>query len=161
MAIGGIITVVPALAGLAVLLDPLRRKAKASTMIKITSLDAIPKSGVPRKFPVLTDKQDAWNKLSETPIGAIYLRRTGDRSVQALNVICPHAGCFVALREETKSYFCPCHDSAFDIAGVIADEKSPSPRGMDELEAEVHDDGSVWVKFQNFRKAIHEKEPIV
>lgn len=159
--IGGLVTAVPALAGLAVLMDPLRRKGGSGGLIRITSLEAIPESGLPKKFPVLADKQDAWNKLKDTPIGAVYLRRKSENKVQALNVICPHAGCFVALKEETKSYFCPCHNSAFDIEGAIASEKSPSPRPMDELEVEVREDGSVWVKFQNFRKAIHEKEPVV
>ena len=46
-----------------------------------------------------------------------------------------------------------------DIDGTIADPKSPSPRAMDELEAEVRN-GEVWVRFQNFRKGSPEKIPV-
>ena len=42
------------------------------------------------------------------------------------------------------------------LNSAIADPKSPSPRGMDELEAVVRD-GEVWVRFQNFRKGSSDK----
>ena len=38
--------------------------------------------------------------------------------------------------------------------------KSPSPRGLDELEVEIRSDNEIWVKFQNFRAGEKEKIPV-
>src|SRR5262249_43782099 len=75
--IGGIIGFVPVLAGLRVFLDFLRRKSATSSAVRVTALEALPDDGIPRKFPVLADRVDAWNKFSQIPIGAVYLRCTG------------------------------------------------------------------------------------
>ena len=119
--IGGAVTLAPVAAGVAVLMDPLRRTGSAGRMIRVTSLEALPADGVPRKFPIIANRTDAWNRFAASPIGAIYLRRTGEQAVEALNVVCPHAGCFVDFRAGTKSFFCPCHNSTFEVDGRIAD----------------------------------------
>src|SRR5215475_13065061 len=108
--ISAVLGLVPVAAGLAVFLDPLRRKSAANGAIRLTTLDSLPDDGVPRKFPVLSSRVDAWNKFSEVPIGAVYLRRSGNQ-VQAFNVVCPHAGCFVDFLPERGVYLCPCHNS--------------------------------------------------
>jgi menaquinol-cytochrome c reductase iron-sulfur subunit len=158
--IGGIAGLVPAIAGLMVLMDPLRHKAVAGGSIQVTTLDALPADGVPRKFPVLADKTDAWNKFANVPIGAVYLRRTSDGKVEALNVVCPHAGCFVDLSPKGDGFLCPCHFSSFTVEGKIADPKSPSPRALDTLPVDVAKDGSVWVRFQNFQAGRPDKVPV-
>ena len=158
--IGGVVALVPALAGLMVLVDPLRRKAAAGGPIKVTTLAALPDDGIPRKFPVLADKVDAWNKYRNVPIGAVYLRRTNDGKVEALNVACPHAGCFVDFSPARAGFVCPCHNSTFTLDGKIADAKSPSPRPLDSLPAEVRGNGEVWVTFQNFQAGRPDKVPV-
>jgi hypothetical protein len=50
-------------AGLLTLLDPLRRKAGISGFVHVTSLSALPEDGTPRRFPVIADRVDAWNKF--------------------------------------------------------------------------------------------------
>lgn len=158
--IGGIITLVPAAAGITVFFDPLRRRAKQSTGLqKVGNLEALPADGVPRKFAVIADRSDAWNKFPQVPIGAVYLRRTEDKKVEALNVVCPHAGCFVDFVEKSGSYLCPCHNSTFAADGKINDPKSPSPRGLDALEVEIRNENEIWVKFQNFQAGHKEKIP--
>jgi menaquinol-cytochrome c reductase iron-sulfur subunit len=158
--IGTAIMLVPAGAGLSVLFDPLRRKAAEAATTFVTSLDSIPNDGLPHKFAVLASRVDAWNKFPNAPVGAVYLRRTGDKSVEALNVVCPHAGCFVDFRQERKDFFCPCHNSSFALNGQIADPKSPSPRALDSLEVEIRNDKEVWVRFQNFQTGHSEKIPL-
>ena len=159
--IGGVITVIPALAGLMVLLDPLRRKGGGTaTPIKVTTLAALPDDGVPRKFSVLADKTDAWNKYRNVPIGAVYLRRTKDNKIEALNVVCPHAGCFVDFSTDRDKFICPCHNSSFALDGKIADPKSPSPRALDTLAVEVRANDEVWVTFQNFQAGRPDKVPV-
>jgi menaquinol-cytochrome c reductase iron-sulfur subunit len=160
--IGGMAALVPVIAGLRTFLDPLKRKngaaASDAALIKVTTLAALPADGVPRKFPVLADKTDAWNKFVNVPIGAVYLRRMANDRVEALNVVCPHAGCFVDFLPEKGNFMCPCHNSLFTVEGKLADSKSPSPRALDSLSVKVKD-GGVWVAFQNFEAARPDKVP--
>jgi menaquinol-cytochrome c reductase iron-sulfur subunit len=156
--IGTVVGIVPLLSGLVVLFDPLRRKAARGEAIQVAFLSAIPEDGTPRKFAVLASRTDAWNKSPQTPIGAVYLRRIGPQKVKAFNVVCPHAGCFVEFVATQKSYYCPCHRSAFSLDGAIA-SASPAKRGLDELEVELRNGTEVWVKFQNFLAGKAEKIP--
>ena len=160
VAIGGAITVVAPVAGLCVFLDPLRRKSEAGASVLVASLKSLPEAGEPKKFPVLATKVDAWNRTPNVPVGAVYLQRLKDNKVRALNVVCPHAGCFVDFRAAQGHYHCPCHDSSFSLDGHILDPKSPSPRSLDELPVEIRGDGAIWVTFQNFRAGTHEKIPV-
>lgn len=158
--IGGIVAVVPPLAGLFVLFDPLRRKSEASGAVKVGSLSSLPENGEPVKLPVIATRVDAWNRTPNVAIGSVYLQRTGPNQVRALNSVCPHAGCSVSFRSAQNHYFCPCHNSSFAVDGRILDPKSPSPRALDELPVEIRNGNEVWVKFQNFRKGVHEKIPV-
>lgn len=158
--IGGLAGIVPAVSGLFVLLDPLRRKSMAGDAVLVASLASLPEDGVPRKFAVIADHTDAWNRMPQVPVGAVYLRRAGETKVQAFNVVCPHAGCFVDYVAAKKGYHCPCHNSSFTLDGRIGDPKSPSPRGLDELEVEIRNDSEIWVRFRNFRAGTAEKIPV-
>lgn len=158
--IGGIVAVVPPLAGLFVLLDPLRRKSEGGGAVLVASLNALPASGEPRKFPVLATRVDAWNRTPNVPIGAVYLQRLKDNKIRAFNVVCPHAGCFVDFRPAQGHYHCPCHDSSFSADGKVLDPKSPSPRSLDDLPVEIRNGTEIWVKFQNFRAGTHDKIPV-
>jgi menaquinol-cytochrome c reductase iron-sulfur subunit len=158
--ISAVITLVPVAAGLGVLLDPARRKTQTGgQLVRVASLTALPDDGVPRKFAVVASRTDAWNRSPETVIGAVYLRREKDAKPRAFNVVCPHAGCFVDYMAARDSYLCPCHNSTFALDGKINDPKSPSPRGLDELEVEVRNESEVWVKFQNYRAGVAQKIP--
>lgn len=158
--IGGAITAGPPLAGLCLLLDPLRRKSEVGASVLVATLDSLPEDGEPRKFPVLATRVDAWNRTPNVPVGAVYLQRTADHRVRALNVVCPHAGCFVDFRPAQGHYHCPCHDSSFALDGKILDPKSPSPRALDDLPVEIRHGSEIWVTFQNFRAGVHEKIPV-
>jgi menaquinol-cytochrome c reductase iron-sulfur subunit len=159
--IGGLSAGVPLAAGLPVLFDPLRRKSEVGESVRIATLEALPSDGVPRKFTVVADKSDAWNHFANVPVGAVYLRRLEGNKVEALNVVCPHAGCFVDYVAARNGYFCPCHNSTFKLDGTIAEAKSPSPRAMDTLPVEIRNGNEIWVRFQNFRAGLPEKVPIV
>ncbi len=159
MVIGAGLAVVAPVAGLTVLLDPLRRTTENGGAVRVASLESLPGDGTPVKFSVLATKVDAWNRTPNVPVGAIYLQRlAGGKAVRAFNVKCPHAGCFVDYRPDRSCYHCPCHDSTFAIDGKVLDPKSPSPRPLDELPVEIRDDG-IWVAFQNFRPGVEEKIP--
>lgn len=158
--IGGVVAVAAPIAGLFPFLDPLRRKSDSAGMVRVASFTSLPENGEPRKLPVLAELVDAWNRTENVPVGSVYVQRVGDNKVRVLNSICPHLGCSVGFSGAKNGFFCPCHNSSFTIDGAIRDPKSPSPRAMDELEAEVRPNGEVWVKFQNFRKGTPEKIPV-
>jgi Rieske Fe-S protein len=160
-AVIGTVTVLPPLgAGLSTLFDPLRHKAAAGSFVRVTSLNALSDDGSPRQFPVVSSREDAWNKFPQVRVGAVYLRKTGPQTVQAINVVCPHAGCFVNYSPDHQHYLCPCHNSSFALDGKIKDPSSPSPRPLDTLEVEIRNETEVWVKFQNFRAGSHDKVPV-
>ena len=158
--LGGLATLVPVTSAFLVFLDPLRRKAQAGVFLKVATLPSLPEDGSPRKFPVLSTRSDAWNRAVNVPVGAVYLRRKEGDGVTAFNVVCPHLGCFVDYSPARRDYLCPCHNSSFALDGSISDPKSPSPRGLDELDVEIRDGDEIWVKFQNFQATKHEKIPV-
>jgi len=147
--VGSVLGTVPLGAGLTVLFSPLQRKRRRDEAVLVGTLEALPADGTPCKFPVMATRVDAWNK-SQGLIGAVYLRRVENRVI-ALNVACPHAGCFVDYSAARDGFVCPCHNSSFNLDGAIRDPRSPAPRGLDTLEVEVRERNQLWVKFQNFR----------
>lgn len=164
--IGGVVGLCPVAAGLFTFLDPLRSRAKTGgddepgQLVRVATLEALPDDGVPRQFPVIADRQDAWNLFPKEAIGAVYLRREkGSDQIEAFNATCPHAGCFVNFVPGRNAYQCPCHDSAFDVSGHR--EYGPSPRDLDSLVAEVRSDGeqqAIWVRYVNFVVGIEKKD---
>ncbi|HEY5316198.1 MAG TPA: Rieske 2Fe-2S domain-containing protein [Pirellulales bacterium] len=160
--IGSLVGVVPVASGLAVFLDPLRRRQGLHEPIRVATLDALPDDGMPRLFPVIADRDDAWTRYVNQPVGAVYLRRLpGSSTVQALSATCPHAGCFVELKEERKQFQCPCHTSAFQLDGHRV-MPCVAPRGMDELKCEVvtrDKEQQVLVYYLNYYSGLAEKKP--
>jgi menaquinol-cytochrome c reductase iron-sulfur subunit len=154
---GAAALLIPTALGTASFLSPLlRRKKEAGDLLRLATLDVLPEDGAPMKFAVIAERTDAWNRYPNESIGAVYLRRLpkkeGKDAVEALQVICPHAGCSIMYEPGEKGgrFFCPCHSAAFDLAGTRTDSTSPSPRDMDTLETEIRNGSEVWVKFQNF-----------
>jgi menaquinol-cytochrome c reductase iron-sulfur subunit len=157
VACGGLATFPPLAAALWAVLDPLRRTAGAGNFVPVADLNNVPADGMPRQFPVIADRVDAWTGFAAEPIGAVYLKRDkGSETVEVLSATCPHAGCFVEMDRESKCFRCPCHNSAFTLDGGIV-APSPSPRPMDSLECKVDKGGGVLVKWQNFYTGIEEK----
>ena len=145
---GTLAVMTPVVSGLVVYLNPLTRKRVEGALVPVAPLEAVPDDGVPRQFPVVAERVDAWNRSLE-PIGAVYLRRQpGESKIECLTATCPHAGCFVSYDGTTGTFKCPCHNSQFAIDGAII-PPSPSPRAMDTLDCEVRD-SEVLVKFEDF-----------
>jgi menaquinol-cytochrome c reductase iron-sulfur subunit len=166
--IGAILVVFPFASGLALFFSPLTKKPKTDKkagdddgFILVTTLDAIPADGTPKRFPIITDLDDAWTHYHDVPIGSVYLRRdTTDGKVKALSTICPHAGCFVNFDQQASEFKCPCHNSFFKLDGAII-QPSPSPRKMDCLKVkEENKSGTteILVKYEKFYTGIAEKK---
>jgi Rieske Fe-S protein len=157
---GAIATMVPIAGTLTVVLGPALRKSDADQglRVRVAPLQALPADGVPRRFQVVADHTDAWNKYPQVPVGAVYLRRTSETAIEALNVVCPHAGGSVDFVPQSNCYICPLHNSQFALDGSIKDPKSPAPRAMDSLPVEILD-GEIWVHFENFQAGVAKKIP--
>lgn len=165
--IGGFVGLFPLAAGLFTFANPLRsRKGAAASgqsgrLVRIATLAALPDDGVPRQFPVIADRQDAWTRYQNEAIGAVYLcRQPGSEEIQAFNATCPHAACFVAFNRDRDAYQCPCHDSVFGVDGKL--NSGPSPRGLDQLDAELRPTGEqkeIWVRYVDYYAGIEEKKP--
>ncbi len=161
LAVGMGAVLVPVTAGLLTFCDPLiRRQASKLGFTRVATLAGLPADGVPRRFAVIATQTDAWNKFPDVPIGAAYLRRTGPTTVQALNAVCPHAGCFIDYLPAEQGYRCPCHGSSFWLDGRIRDPHSPSPRGLDTLTTDIRNQREIWVRFQNFVAGQKQKIPV-
>jgi len=148
----------PLIAGLCALVHPLRQKGKGGRFYRLARLENLPEDGTPHRVPVIADREDAWTRYAQEPIGAVFLMRTGNE-VKAIHVVCPHAGCFVNYDAQQKKFFCPCHNASFDLSGRRLEANSPSPRDLDTLEVDTRRLPEVWVQFQNFRTGTSEKVP--
>ena len=168
---GGVVGLVPLLAGLFSFLDPLRKKDRTPEkfadagggkegFLRVCSLEALSVSAPPQRFPVIADQTDAWNFTPNQPIGSVYVQRVEENKLLVFNTTCPHAGCSVSC--DGLAYNCPCHNSSFELNGSKkvseSGRENPSPRDLDSLEYEVQD-GEVWVQFMQFFIGRHEKKP--
>ncbi len=161
-ACGALVALVPAVSGLLVFFDPLKRKqAKGGKPIRVATLEAIPADGKPHRFPVVDTRRDAWNVYPPQPIGAVYLQRTSESEPpKAFSAICPHLGCAVDYKASRGVYVCPCHNSVWTIdAERVNPATCPAPRDLDELEVEIRNDSEVWVSYQRFRSGLEKKIP--
>ena len=157
--VGSACVLAPIAAGVTVLFGPLRKPAADGSWVELTKLDGLTVAAPPRLFQVFIERTDAWTRHARNAVGSVFLERLDTRTVRAFQAACPHLGCSVEWRGDEKHFFCPCHNSAFSHDGAIINP-SPSARGLDTLEVAIHDDGGVWVKFQDFKAGVKEKLPV-
>lgn len=170
--IGGIVALFPVAAGLGVLLDPLRRRAKAAAgagaaaddaikYVRVGPLDVLPPDGIPHQFALTDDVVDAWTRSPAQRVGSAFLTRVDGADgpkVTALSSVCPHLGCAVDFEKPASEFVCPCHTSAFAKDG--AKLYGPSLRGLDPLAVKLVDAGDtkeIWVECARFRTGIAER----
>jgi Rieske Fe-S protein len=111
--------------------------------------------GVPKRVELISTVIDGWTRAVGV-IGAVWLLKKPDGTVNALSSVCPHSGC--SINQKSKSTFgCPCHDSTFQLDGTATD--GPSPRPMDPLECQVKDK-DVFVKWRRFKIGVKERQEI-
>ncbi len=155
----------PTVAGIAVLLDPLRMKAKGEggSWVRVASLGQIPADGKPYFFTVVVDEpRDKWSRYEPQAVGAVYLTRTSeDTPPTALSSVCPHLGCAIDYDRLGDQFVCPCHNGIFHADGKQAEGSTVSPRDLDPLEVRVDEaTGDVEVNYQRFKGGIAEREVV-
>ncbi|QEH33618.1 Arsenite oxidase subunit AioB precursor [Aquisphaera giovannonii] len=168
--LGGAIKLAVAVPALAFLVSPLRKKVagqggasdSGGSMETLTSLSQL-KVGVPRSFPVIRDRNDAWVTYPSEPVGSVWLIRQPEGAkpeVIAYSAECPHLGCAINLTTDAREFLCPCHTSAFDFEGKPKNQVPPRPMDRLDVELTAETDPKVRVRFQKFRTLAEEKIPL-
>jgi menaquinol-cytochrome c reductase iron-sulfur subunit len=161
-ALGALAALVPAVPGMAYLLDPLSKRTKQGDFQRVGKLSEL-KVGEPLSVTISEERQDAWVRYPREPIGSVWLIRQPEGAkakVVAFTTECPHLGCAVNLSPNGKEFDCPCHTSKFDFTGKPLNRVPPRP--MDKLEVELSNDPDpeIRVKFQRFRAQEKEQIPL-
>jgi cytochrome b6-f complex iron-sulfur subunit len=84
--------------------------------------------------------------------GKFYLARLEDGGFLAMSRSCTHLSCTVPWVSEENKFICPCHSSAFDIAGQVV--SPPAPRALDLLDIKI-ENSMVKVDISRLRKRSH------
>lgn len=151
MAMGGAIGAVLAVPIVRYVLFPVRRDivADAGEPLDVLAADALQAGAPPIRVQLTASGvRNAWAVADDVALGAAWVRKTEDGTLQALSSTCPHLGCAVAFDQQSKVYKCPCHKSAFGVDG--AKLSGPSKRGLDPLPI-IEDNGRVKITFARFR----------
>jgi Rieske Fe-S protein len=94
------------------------------TWLQAAALDALPENQ-PVPVTLRVTRSDGYSQVVDRTV--VYLVRTGDESVRALQSTCTHLGCRTSYDRKTKRILCPCHGGVFDINGDVLGGPPPAP----------------------------------
>lgn len=146
-----------AIPGMAMLFDPLRRSSKQRKWFRLAKLSDI-EIGRPQKVVIIDRRVDAWVRYPEGPVGAVWVHRREDDTVDVFSVVCPHLGCAVEHQAGEHQYFCPCHEASYAEDGSII--AGPQQRGLDKLDMKIEMEGPdkiIKIVVEKFELGIPEK----
>jgi menaquinol-cytochrome c reductase iron-sulfur subunit len=79
--------------------------------------------------------RDGWLVLPRQ--GVVWAKTTAEGALTVFSAACPHLGCSVSWRQETRSFDCPCHTARFDAEGRPV--AGPPTRPLAGLEYKITD----------------------
>ena len=79
----------------------------------------------PRPVALRVARADGATEVIERRI--IYVVRSGDGSVRALDSTCTHLGCRTRFNAQSRRIECPCHGGVYDAHGNVVSGPPPSP----------------------------------
>ena len=86
-------------------------------------------------------RPDGYSQVVDRTV--VYLVRTGEHDVRAMQSTCTHLGCRTSYDRRSKRILCPCHGGVFDTQGNVVDGPPPAP--LPTLTTKV-DNGQVLVQ---------------
>jgi Rieske Fe-S protein len=110
------------------------------TWLRAAALDALPENQ-PVPVTLRVTRSDGYSQVIDRTV--VYLVRTGDENVRALQSTCTHLGCRTAYDRKTRQILCPCHGGVFDVHGNVVGGPPPAP--LPALSTKV-EDGQVLVQ---------------
>jgi menaquinol-cytochrome c reductase iron-sulfur subunit len=81
-------------------------------------------------------REDGYNQIIERR--SIFLVRTGDTGVVAIDSTCTHLGCRVSWDVDEQLIKCPCHGGIYDRMGTV--KSGPPPASLARLTTKVDGD---------------------
>ena len=142
-ALGAIMGVVVGLPAIGYILSPALKVKTVDAWVPAGPLDSYP-VGEPTLFNFTRTTINGWEKTVNS-FGA-YIYRESEDNVTAYSNWCTHLSCRVTWQDDNQVYWCPCHDGAFDIEGVVVE--GPPPRPLDEYETKVEDEGTLFIRVE-------------
>ena len=79
----------------------------------------------PTPVTIRVARQDGYSQVVDRR--TVFLVRTGESEVKALDSTCTHLGCRVSWDAETKELKCPCHGGVYDTTGAVKAGPPPAP----------------------------------
>ena len=117
----------------------------------VSSIENIP-VGQPTSLTFYSHVKVGWEeKKAEHDVWVV---KNPEGAVTVFSPVCPHLGCGYRWVEEIGHFECPCHASAYDIAGRVV--AGPAPRPLDTLPSKV-EEGRLYVKYEKYRLGIPRK----
>lgn len=134
MGMGGLISTIMAIPAVAFLIGPALKKVEDQNWIAVGTVSKV-EIGTPTLFKAKIQRQAGWI-LDEQEL-SFYILTNDGRDFVAMSNICTHLGCRVRWVSSEETFFCPCHNAAFDKEGAVA--SGPPPRALDRYEVKVED----------------------
>jgi Rieske Fe-S protein len=127
--VGSIAAIHSAIGGVVALVAGGATLAPSFTRREESWLVAAPVRGLPSNRPVAVTlrrtRLDGYVQVTDRMV--VYLVRTGDEEVRALQSTCTHLGCRTSYDGESRRIVCPCHGGAFDERGEVVAGPPPAP----------------------------------
>ena len=79
----------------------------------------------PTQIALRVVREDGYSQIIERRV--VFLVKTGDAAVTALDPTCTHLGCRVSWDAEARELRCPCHGGTFDRSGAVKSGPPPAP----------------------------------
>jgi len=90
----------------------------AGTLTNLPKHDPLP-------VTLRVDREDGYNQVISRK--NIFLVRTGDSGVIAIDSTCTHLGCGVRWDADEQLIKCPCHGGVYDRMGTVKSGPPPAP----------------------------------
>ncbi len=79
----------------------------------------------PTPVTIRVAREDGYQQVVERR--TVFLVKTGEAEVTALDSTCTHLGCRVSWDAETQELKCPCHGGVYDATGAVKAGPPPAP----------------------------------
>ena len=79
----------------------------------------------PTPVTIRVAREDGYNQVIDRR--TVFLVKTGESQVTALDSTCTHLGCRVSWDAEAQVLLCPCHGGVYDATGAVKAGPPPAP----------------------------------
>ena len=79
----------------------------------------------PTQIALRVVREDGYSQIIERRV--VFLVKTGEGEVTALDPTCTHLGCRVSWDADTRELRCPCHGGVYDHLGKVKSGPPPAP----------------------------------